>query len=329
MTNASASPRRVLILSLLACSLLAAGPAQQGRKSTPAPAQPAPSSPAASKNDIILQINQERTRNGAPPFAPSEPLAQVAQAEVDAIAARGALPTEAESFQLFNRLQMDLARKGYKAQGWSEGITLSAGSAAAVVAYWKSDPTYREAMRHDLKDIGVGVASFGGIPLYTFLFAWPKSDYFARQTAPLKDLQAVREAMLAAVNAQRKAAGQPALAPDPRLDEAAQKHAEDMLARVYYSHDTPEGKHTRDRVGAAGYEADTIGENIAAGHTDVEEVMDAWLHSPGHRRNLLDGRFTSLGIGVAVGNYEHRYQVLWVQDFASSALPAQNLSAYN
>jgi uncharacterized protein YkwD len=324
MTNASASPRRALLLSLLAFSLLAAGPAQTARKGTAAPpaTPPLPSSPAASKNDIILQINQERTRNGAPPFAPSKPLEQVAQAEADAIAARGALPTEAESFQLFNRMQMDLARKGYKAQGWSEGITLSAGSAAAVVTYWKSDPTYREAMRHDLKDIGVGVSSFGGIPLYTFLFAWPKSDYFARQTAPLKDLQAVREAMLIAVNLQRKAAGQPTLAHDSRLDEAAQKHAEDMLARIYYAHDTPEGKHTRDRVGAAGYEADTVGENIAAGHTDVEEVMDAWLHSPGHRRNLLDGRFTHLGIGVAVGSYEHRYQVLWVQDFASPALTA-------
>jgi len=41
-----------------------------------------------------------------------------------------------------------------------------------------------------------------------------------------------------------------------------------------------------------------------------------WLRSSGHRRNILEPRFTHLGVGVAVGRYEDRYQVLWVQEFA-------------
>jgi uncharacterized protein YkwD len=44
--------------------------------------------------------------------------------------------------------------------------------------------------------------------------------------------------------------------------------------------------------------------------------MEAWLHSVDHRRNLLDPRFTHLGVGIAVGSYQHKYKVLWVQDFA-------------
>jgi uncharacterized protein YkwD len=305
--------RRLLFL-LLAASLLGAAPqaAPPARKSGTA-LRPV----TASRDQLILRINEERTRAGAPPLAPSAALEKAAQARAETIAARGALPTEKDMIQLFNQLQRQIAKEGYLAQGWTESITISAGSAADVIAYWKQDATYKDAMRHDIQDVGVGVSSFAGIPLYTFLFAWPKSELYARQTAPLKDLQTVREAMLAAINDQRKAAGQPPLTLDARLNEAAQKHAEDMLARTYYSHEGLEGSQPRGRVRAAGYEPDIIGENIAAGHTDVAEVMDAWLHSPGHRRNILEGRFKNLGIGVAVGSYEHRYQILWVQDFAT------------
>ncbi|HYG65600.1 MAG TPA: CAP domain-containing protein, partial [Thermoanaerobaculia bacterium] len=92
---------------------------------------------------------------------------------------------------------------------------------------------------------------------------------------------------------------------------------EDMLARTFYSHETPEGIKAWDRVRAAGYEPDIVGENIAAGHIEVSEVMDAWMYSPGHRRNILDVRLRDIGIGVAVGSHDHRYQILWVQDFAT------------
>jgi uncharacterized protein YkwD len=296
-------------LSLPLAFLLLAHPLAGVPPRRPAPA-PAP------REQIILRINQERNLAGAPPLAPVEALQQTAQVRAEAIAARGALPTEAESFRLFSQLQNQLARAGYMAQGWTESITVSAGDAQEVIDYWKGNATYTEAMRHEYQDVGVGVATFEGVPLYTFLFAWPKSEFFARQTEPLKDLPAVRDAMLATVNAKRQTAGLPALALDPRLSEAAQKHAEDMLARIYYSHQTPEGTMPWARVRALGYEPDLVGENIAAGHTVVAEVMDAWLHSPGHRHNILESRFTHLGVGVAVGTYEHRYQVIWVQDFA-------------
>ncbi|HEV7517799.1 MAG TPA: CAP domain-containing protein, partial [Thermoanaerobaculia bacterium] len=103
---------------------------------------------------------------------------------------------------------------------------------------------------------------------------------------------------------------------DPHLDAVAQEHAQDMLTRAYYDHDTPEGLTPRRRVEATGYLAHKVGENIAEGQFSVDEVMSGWLGSSGHRRNLMDPDFTDLGVGLAVGRFEDRLRILWVQEFA-------------
>jgi uncharacterized protein YkwD len=281
------------------------------------PAQPAPArDSAALRSEIVVRINDERQHAGLPPVAPSAPLDKVAQERADEIKARGALPGQAEAIALFGRVQLRMARAGYSAHGWTESQISTVGAPGAVIADWKKDPSAAQAMDSDYQDVGVGVANLGGVPLYVFLFAWPRSEYFARQTAGLTDIQAVRESMLAIVNAARLVEGRPPLTLDPRLNAAAQAHAEDMLARTYYAHESPEGGLPRLRVTAAGLIADVVGENLAAGQTSVENVMEAWLHSSDHRRNILEPRFTHLGVGLALGSYQHKYKVLWVQDFA-------------
>jgi uncharacterized protein YkwD len=299
-------------LALPGLALPAVSPASAAPAAKPAPAT---LSPAQWRERLTLQINAERARAGVPPLAPSEPLQKVAQQRAEEIAARRSLPGEQESFALFNQVQIRLVKAGYKAHGWTESITVTAGGVDDVIAYWKEDSSYSQAMGRDYQDVGIGLASFDGVPLYTFVFAWPRSEFYARQTAELGDAAQIRRAMLARVNAEREKEGLPPLVADPRLDLAAQKHAEDMLARIYYSHETPEGAAPRQRLQAAGFLADAVGENIAAGHFSVDTAMNAWLHSSGHRRNILESRFTHLGVGIAVGGYEHRYQVLWVQDF--------------
>lgn len=324
--------RRLTTLLLLSPALLlgllqgaAGAPASRAQPARPAPVQkktpvPAPS-PEVIRERLTVRINEERARAGVPPLAPSEPLQKVAQQRAEEIAARGALSDERESLTLFGVMQTRMAKAGYKAHGWTESVTVTAGEADEVVAYWRTDPSYGQAMGRDYQDVGIGLATFQGVPLYTFVFAWPRAEFYHRQTEALADAARVRAAMLEQVNAERRAAGAEPLTADPRLDAAAQKHAEDMLARVFYDHISPEGTTPRQRVQAAGYLADTVGENIAAGHFTVDTVVDAWLHSSGHRRNILDPRFRHLGVGIAVGSYEHRYQVLWVQDFGRPASP--------
>lgn len=286
----------------------------------PAPARPA-MDPEALRHELVLRINQERQAAGVHPVAPSAKLDKVAQARADEIRARGAMPDEAEAFILFSKIQGQLARSGYLAHGWTESLTATTEDLNGVIAAWKEDPSHQQALNTDLQDVGVGVADLGGVPLYVFLFAWPKSEHFARETRALLDLEAARETLLARVNAERAAQGRPPLVVDPRLNAAAQAHAEDMLAYTYYSHQALSGSMPRQRLQAAGYVADIVAENIAAGQVSVENVMEAWLHSSDHRRNILDPRFTHIGMGIAVGSFNHRYKVLWVQDFARPQTP--------
>ena len=246
----------------------------------------------------------------------------MAQTRAEEIGRRGALPAEADAATLFGRARRLLAGAGYAAHAWMESATATAGDAGAVIDSWKQDPSFPEALRADYRDVGVGAAALAGVPLYVFFFAWPERDFYARQVAPLGDLAAARAAMLAAVNAARAGAGVPALAADSRLDAAAQAHAADMLERSYYAHQGAGGTTPRERIQAAGFPTPLAAENIAARHLTVAGAMAGWLGSSAHRANLLDPRFTHLGVGLAVGPLEHRYQILWVQDFARLDLSA-------
>ncbi|HBL25858.1 MAG TPA: hypothetical protein DD490_03380 [Acidobacteria bacterium] len=277
----------------------------------------APQDPAEVRRELTLLLNQERQLAGVPPLAPSSPLQQVAQERAEEIQSQGALPDEAEAMGLFAKVQAKLKMAGYAAHGWTESLTTAPNGLAAAVSAWKrEDPTFAQAMDIDYRHAGVGVARLGGHPLYVLLFAWPRSEYFARETTGLADLEAVRRDMLQRVNAIRQGTGLKPLELDPRLNTAAQIHAADMLARSYYNHSSPEGTTPAQRVKEAGFVADMVAENIAAGHTSVADALEAWMHSAGHRRNLLDPRLTHLGVGMALGSYDHRYRVLWVQCFA-------------
>jgi uncharacterized protein YkwD len=254
------------------------------------------------------------------PLARDSVLDRVAQARAEEIGRLGELPKEEESFLLVSRRERRLRQAGYLPHGWTESLTASAGDVETVIRYWKGGDSFGAAMAADYRDLGVGLSTLRGVPFYVFLFAWPEREFFSRQIAGLADLPTVRSEMLARVNAARRAAGSPPLTADPHLDAAAQEHAEDMLRRAYYDHNTPEGRTPRERLEATGYLAHKVGENIAEGEFSVQEVMDGWLASSGHRKNLLDGGFAHLGVGLAIGRFEDRLRLLWVQEFAAPGI---------
>lgn len=266
------------------------------------------------RESFLARLNQERSVAGLPPLRLVESLSRVAQSSAEEIRDRNAEPPGPESMKEIRR---HLARAGYQAHGWSHSFVGGPGDAEEIVAWWKgSDQASFQSVTHpDYQDLGIGVTDFQGTPLYTFLLAWRESEYFSRQTAPLSDLEQVRNAMLSQVNARRAEAGAPPLVLNSRLNSAAQEHAEDMLGRSYYDHRNPEGLQPRARVVQAGYRPFVVAENIARGHTTVEEAVDAWMQSRGHRANLLNPAFTEIGIGCAVGRNAVGETVLWVQDF--------------
>jgi uncharacterized protein YkwD len=114
--------------------------------------------------------------------------------------------------------------------------------------------------------------------------------------------------VLQLVNEERARAGCQALTEDKRLDAAAQGHSDDMSKNSYFSHTSQDGRTFVDRERNAGYPSPG-GENIAEGYTSADAVMDGWMHSDGHRRNILDCSFATIGIGVTTTGW------YWVQDF--------------
>lgn len=99
-----------------------------------------------------------------------------------------------------------------------------------------------------------------------------------------------------------------------RLDQAALAHANDMAAHSYFSHDGRDGSAPAVRVSRAGYAWQATGENIAAGNPSVDETVAGWLRSPAHCANIMEARFTELGIGFAV-NERSEMGIYWVQVF--------------
>ncbi|MCC6646745.1 MAG: CAP domain-containing protein [Polyangiaceae bacterium] len=106
----------------------------------------------------------------------------------------------------------------------------------------------------------------------------------------------------------------PPLTEDVRLRQAARAHAADMGARDYFDHQTPEGRTAVDRARAAGYPSAFVGENIAAGYSTPEAVVAGWMKSPGHCTNIMDPRYTRLGVGYA-SRPASSMRDYWVQDF--------------
>ena len=265
--------------------------------------------------ELLRLINAERQRVGAPPLRLSPALTRAAEEHAAAIAARGTLKLQASSTE---EMRQRLKRVGYAAHSWTESLATSTGDSETVMRNWRrGDPqSYRRVLASEVRDLGLGFDRLRGAPLYIFLFAVPEEEYFARGTAGIRDLNQVRAEMLARVNEARKKAGVAPLRANARLDQAAQRHAEDMLARGYFAHQSPEGKTVRERARAAGYDWRNIGENIAEGQFSVAEVMDTWMHSPGHRRNILDPDFKELGVGLALGR-NGNYRVVWAQVFGT------------
>ena len=109
----------------------------------------------------------------------------------------------------------------------------------------------------------------------------------------------------------------PPLARNEKLDEIAMKRLEDMFAGQYFEHISPQGIGASDIAKEIGYEYIFISENIALGNfKDDQIIVQAWMDSPGHRANILNNRYTKIGLAVKKGIYENDEVWIGVQIFA-------------
>lgn len=96
------------------------------------------------------------------------------------------------------------------------------------------------------------------------------------------------------------------------LEIAALEHAKDMAKNRYFSHNSLSGKTVKQRIEDNGYKASGmrlyyVGENIAMGQRSVEQVMQSWIKSEGHCKNMMSKNFKEIGVA--------QNKLYWVQDF--------------
>jgi uncharacterized protein YkwD len=128
------------------------------------------------------------------------------------------------------------------------------------------------------------------------------------------------QSILERTNAERAAAGCPALTLDSRLSQAAQLHALDMLQNDFFSHTSSDGATVGTRVTRQGYTWRRVAENIAAGYSTASSTMDGWMGSSGHRANILNCAYTQLGVGYLYSPTDagsEEWYHYWVQVFAT------------
>lgn len=129
-------------------------------------------------------------------------------------------------------------------------------------------------------------------------------------------------------NLQRQQNGNlPALTENAKLDEAAAAKANDMFLNQYFEHTSPAGIDPGKLVQSHGYDFIVAGENLILGNFASEkELVQAWMNSPGHRANILNNRYTEIGVAVIKGTYKGESAWIGVQEFG---LPLSACSAPN
>ncbi len=120
--------------------------------------------------------------------------------------------------------------------------------------------------------------------------------------------------VLQLVNSERSRAGCGPVHLETRLSSAALVHSQDMAERNYFDHISPDGSSPADRVSEAGYDWSGTGENIASGYDTAQEVMDGWMSSEGHRKNILNCDWADMGIGIVDVGPDAPY---WTQEFGT------------
>jgi uncharacterized YkwD family protein/spore coat assembly protein SafA len=130
----------------------------------------------------------------------------------------------------------------------------------------------------------------------------------------LDAVKSIENQVIQLTNQQRAKYGLKPLIQDWQLSRVARYKAMDMRDKNYFSHTSPTYGDPFTMMKHFGIHYTSAAENIAAGQTTPQEVVNAWMNSSGHRANILSTRSTYIGVGYAKGGSQHYY---WVQQFIS------------
>ncbi len=188
-----------------------------------------------------------------------------------------------------------------------------------ILASTPASPTQAGTLK--LSDLSAGtyfvrVRAQGGNTNYSLTMESPAV------TQPSDPEDTITSEVLRLTNVFRQQNGLQPLTLNSKLATAAQTHSQNMGNLDFFSHTGADGSSSSQRISAAGYTWSAAGENIAAGYTTPEAVVNGWINSPGHRANLLNANYRDIGIGyfyLANDTGNVNWQRYWTQNFAKPA----------
>lgn len=263
---------------------------------------------------LIRELNDDRQRAGLTPLVEHPALAAVAQAHVADMAKRGYVGVQAPNGRgLGERLE----RAGYR-PAVSAGMAISGQPSPWEVAGAVLDTRSLADLLRRPGEIQIGVGYHDG-PFRLrngkrTARAW---SIIVAQGTPPPIADAVADLVLDINRARAKRGASPVRLND-KLSQAAAAQADDMIARGYFAHVSPDGGTLGDRVGAARYSYRKVGENLAAGQGSTAEAVQAWNDSPGHARTMYDRDYDEIGLAYRLGPLKNGANVVphvWVAVF--------------
>ena len=133
----------------------------------------------------------------------------------------------------------------------------------------------------------------------------------APSTTPTGQYAQFQQEVLSLVNKERTSRGLKPLKLNVKLSNVATMKSQDMINKNYFDHTSPTYGSPFDMMNKFGISYRTAGENIAMGQTTPQQVMNSWMNSEGHRKNILNPNFTELGVGIA----SNGSSLYWTQMF--------------
>ncbi|WP_277877969.1 CAP domain-containing protein [Tolypothrix sp. FACHB-123] len=287
---------------------------------------------ATFEQEVLKLTNDERAKFGLPALKGNTELNYAADGYAELMAEK----------KFFSHVGPDGSRAwdrakkvGFEAQTMGENIAFGQRTPKDVVQAWMDSPGHRaNILNRNFTELGVGfeqnywVQKFGSKDLNPTTNIPNSSSGSGSQPTPpsnptptpnpiptpppVNNNGTFEQRVLELTNIERSKQGLAPLKANKELNYAADKYAELMSDKNYFNHTGPDGTSPWDRMKAVGFQAQVMGENIAVGQQTPEQVVKAWMNSPGHRANILNGKFTQLGVGE-----DDKY---WVQNFGSDDL---------
>jgi len=128
----------------------------------------------------------------------------------------------------------------------------------------------------------------------------------------LSSITTLENEVIRLTNIERTKRGLGALKANWQLSRVARYKSQDMINKNYFAHQSPTYGSPFDMMESFGLRFASAGENIAMGQKTPQEVVNAWMNSPGHKGNILSTSFTEIGVGLARDKYGRYY---WTQMF--------------